>query len=425
MDPLAAIFTLPYGKTSLAFVLPAGRTADLLVPPPVAPAPDPVAAVRAALDEPLGGIRLESFRGVRSAAIAVNDKTRPVPHAVLLPPLLARLEALGLPPQAITLFVATGLHPRMVADEFPAILPEEVLRRYPVVCHDARDPSGLIEVGVTQRGTPVWVNRGYREADLRLAVGNIEPHQFQGFSGGVKSVAIGLAGEATIVRNHAWMLDPAARLGEYETNPARQDVEEIGRLIGVHFVLNAVLNGERQIVSALAGEPEAVMRAGIPLARRLAEVEVAAPYDLVIASPGGHPKDLNLYQSQKALAHAALLTRPGGTVILVAACPEGTGSPEYEAWARQCASLDQVVARFMAEGFRIGPHKAYQIARDALRLNLLLVSEMPSSFVRSLLLTPVDSLEAALVQTLTALPSSARIAVLPHAASVIPPTGVL
>ncbi len=421
---MASTYILPYGKTSLTFGLPAGRTADLLLPRPSAPAPDPAAAVRAALDRLLGGVRLEQFGGVRSAAVAVNDKTRPVPHALLLPPLLARLEALGLPPQAITLLVATGLHPRMEADEFAAILPEEVLRRYPVVCHDARDPSGLVEVGVTRRGTPVWVNRRYLQADLRLAVGNIEPHQFQGFSGGVKSVAIGLAGEATIVRNHAWMLDPAARLGEYETNPARQDVEEIGRLIGVHFVLNAILNGKRQIVSVLAGEPEAVMRAGIPLARRLSEVQVTAPYDLVIASPGGHPKDINLYQAQKALAHAALLTRPGGTVLLAAACPEGTGSPEYEAWARQCTSLEQVVERFMTEGFRIGPHKAYQIARDALRLNLLLVSDMPASFVRSLLLTPADSLEAALTQALTSLPPAARIAVLPHAASVIPPSGL-
>ncbi len=421
---MAAAYTLPYGRTSLTFTLPAGRTADLLLPRPSAPAADPAAAVRAALDEPLGGIRLEGFRGVRSAAVAVNDKTRPVPHEILLPPLLARLEALGLPPQAITLFIAPGLHPPMEADEFAAILPEEILRRYPVVCHDARDHAALVEVGVTGRGTPVWVNRRYRQADLRLAVGNIEPHQFQGFSGGVKSVAIGLAGEATIVRNHAWMLDPAARLGEYETNPARQDVEEIGRLIGVHFVLNAILNGERRIVAVLAGEPGAVMRVGVPLARRLAEVEAAAPYDLVIASPGGHPKDINLYQSQKTLAHAALLTRPGGTVILAAACPEGTGSPEYEVWARQCASLEQVVERFMAEGFRIGPHKAYQIARDALRLNLILVSDMPPAFVRSLLLTPADSLEAALAQALASLPPQARIAVLPHAASVIPPAGM-
>jgi nickel-dependent lactate racemase len=422
---VAATYSLPYGKTHLTFVLPAGRTADVLLPRPAQPLADPAAAVRAALDEPQGGVCLEQFRGARSAAIAVNDKTRPVPHDILLPPLLARLEALGLPPQAITLFIATGLHPRMEPHEFVSILPAEVLCRHPVVCHDARDPSGLIEVGVTRRGTPVWVNRRYREADLRLAVGNIEPHQFQGFSGGVKSVAIGLAGEATIVRNHAWMLDPAARLGEYEANPARQDVEEIGHLVGVHFVLNAILNSKRQIVSVLAGEPQAVMRAGVPLARQLAEVEVAAPYDLVLASPGGHPKDINLYQSQKALAHAALLTRQGGTVILAAACPEGTGSPEYEAWARRCTSLAEVVERFLAEGFRIGPHKAYQIARDALRLNLLLVSEMAPAFVRSLLLTPAASLKAALAQVLPGLPPDARLAVLPQAGAVIPPGGVL
>ena len=153
-----------------------------------------------------------------------------------------------------------------------------------------------------------------------------------GFSGGVKSAAIGLAGKRTVNTNHAMMSDPKAQIGRYDDNPCRQDVEEIGQMIGVHFALNAVLNENRQIIHALAGDPVAVMQAGIPLVREVFQVAVAEPFDLMIVSPGGHPKDINIYQAQKALGHATLVTQPGGTVILAAACPEGTGSKGYEAF---------------------------------------------------------------------------------------------
>ncbi|MCX7826801.1 MAG: lactate racemase domain-containing protein, partial [Verrucomicrobiae bacterium] len=251
-------------------------------------------------------------------------------------------------------------------------------------------------------------------------VGNIEPPQFQGFSGGVKSAAIGLAGRETISRNHALMIEPCASFGRFEDNPARQDVEEIGRIIGVHFALNAVLNENKEIVGALAGRPGAVMRAGIPLVRRLYEVRVPAPFDLVIASPGGHPKDINLYQAQKALAHASLVTKTGGTVVLVAACPEGTGSHSYERWMEGVTSFDEVSERFRREEFRIGPHKAFQIARDAARVRAWLVSEMAPDFVRRLLLTPATSLQEAVATTLRDLSPGARVGIMPWANATMP-----
>jgi nickel-dependent lactate racemase len=264
------------------------------------------------------------------------------------------------------------------------------------------------------------VNRHFAESDLRIVVGNIEPHQFQGFSGGVKSAAIGLTGHETIEHNHALMTDPGARLGRYAGNPARQDVEEIGHAIGVHFALNAVLNGRKQIVHAIAGEPRAVMETGIPLVRELWQVTVSAPFDLVVASPGGHPKDINLYQSQKALAHASLVTRKGGSVILTAACPEGAGSQRYEAWMSGMHSSDEVLTRFEKEGFCLGPHKAYQIARVASRVRVFLVSDMSPGRVRRLLLTPAGGLDKALAMTLPDLPASGRVGILPRASSTIP-----
>lgn len=386
-----AEFSLPYGRGELSVSLPDEWQVELIAPKQVPALPNPSAAVSRVLDNPIGGRRLFDFAGVQSAAIAINDKTRSVPHTILLPPLLRQLKALGLAPEAITLLIATGSHAPMQTDELHEVLPAEILEHYRVLSHDADDRDNLVYVGNTERDTPVWINRHFAQADLRIVTGNIEPHQFMGFSGGVKSAAIGLAGLETINHNHAMMSDSRARLGRFEDNPVRQDVEEIGRLIGVHFALNAILNDAKEILDVVAGEPEAVIQKGISLARKLYQVEVAAPFDLMIVSPGGHPKDINLYQAQKGLAHAALVTKDGGTIVLIAACPEGTGRHSYERWMEGVTSYQAVFERFQREGFRIGPHKAYQIARDAARVRVLFVTQMPSDLVRRLLLTPVGS----------------------------------
>jgi lactate racemase len=412
--------TLPYGRSTLSATLPEPYRADLISLAPLRAVTDPGGAVEAAMENLLGDVTWSDFAGVRSAAIAINDKTRPAPHQHLLPPLLRQLESIGLPPAAIRLIIATGTHPPMPPEEFTAVVPPAVLARYPVLCHDADDAANLVHLGTTGRGTPVWINRAYLEAELRLVVGNIEPHQFQGFSGGVKSAAIGLAGRATVNHNHAMMDDPAAQLGRYADNPTRQDVEEMGRMIGVHLALNTILNDQKEIVQVLAGTPMAVMEAGIPLVERICQVAVNGRYDLVIASPGGHPKDINLYQAQKGLAHASLIARDGGIVILAAACPEGTGSRGYEEWVQQLDSHEAVLARFAGEGFRVGPHKAFQIARDAVRVKLLFISGMEPAFVRQLLLTPMPDLATAVNHALAHLPPHPRIALMPKANATIP-----
>lgn len=411
--------SVPYGRSAISLILPDSRSVDIIDLPTTPPALQPLEVVRVALDQSLS-TSLKAFAGAKSVGIAISDKTRPVPHQHLLPPLLEKLQLLGIPAQAITFYIAVGTHPPMKPDEFPSILPASILERYRVVSHDAFETKNLLYLGDTSRRTPVWANKGYALSDLKIVVGNIEPHQFVGFSGGVKAAAIGLAGAETITHNHALMTHPDAQVGTYETNPPRQDIEEIGQKMGIHFACNAILNQSKQIVHVLSGEPRAVMQAGIPLARQVCQVKVTSKYSLMISSPGGHPKDINLYQSQKGLAHAALVTKPGGTIILAAACAEGTGSPHYEEWMKGKTSYEDVFQHFAAEGFHIGPHKAYQIARDASKVRFRFYSDMNVNFSRSLLLNPITNLQAVLDMALADLPAGEHIGFLPHAASTIP-----
>ncbi len=412
--------TVPYGAGHLSAELPSKYLVEFVLPKAQPASQDPTDLVRAAVYNPLGEVKPP--RAGQRVAIAINDKTRPVPHEHLLPPVLNGMRHAGVRDEDVVFIIATGTHPGMTPDEFSAILPPDIIKAYRIVCHDAADEKRLTRLGETSSGTPVFVNSDYMAADYRIVIGNIEPHQFQGFSGGVKGAAIGLAGVQTINHNHAMMREEGARLGEYEWNPARQDVEEIGQMIGIDFAVNAVLNGDKQIIQAFAGDAIAVLRAGIPEVRALYEVPVSAPFDLMIASPGGHPKDINIYQAQKGMAHAALVTRDGGRLILCAACPEGSGNRDYEDWMRdaQIGSHDDVFERFAKDGFKVGRHKAFQVSRDASRIHTTLVSELDDDFVRVLLLEPQLDLQRAIDSALEWLPPSARIGVMPLASSTMP-----
>jgi nickel-dependent lactate racemase len=414
---------LPYGHAVLEIDLTTaaarGHTVVTVAPRETPPAGDPAAAIEAAIE----AVPLPAYRG-GGCAIAINDRTRPVPHDLLLPPLLRRLERAGVAARDVLLLIATGTHRVMTPDQYADVVPPAVLGRYAVACHDARDDAGLAYVGETSRGTPVWINREYVTRELRVVVGVIEPHQFVGFSGGVKSAAIGLGGYATIGRNHSMMTHPLSRIGQYADNPCRQDIEEIGDRVGVHLALNVVLGSQARVLAAFAGPPLEVMRQGIPCVRSLNQVEVGLPFDLMLVSPGGHPKDTNLYQAQKALAHAALVTRPGGTILLAAACPDGTGSATYEDWMSRepMASHEAVIARFAREGYALGAHKAFQISRDASRFRVALHSQMPPALTERLLLTPAPEFQRAVADAVDALAPGSRIGVMPRANATIPVT---
>jgi nickel-dependent lactate racemase len=413
-------FNLPFGISSIDLILPPSLKADLIQPIDIEPAPDPLKEVKDSLDLSIGLSLDQLIFKTSTIAIAVNDKTRPVPHLYLLPPLLKKLERYGVSNNNITIIIATGTHLPMTQEEFQLILPADICGNYVVLSHNCDDRQKLINLGLTSRGTPSYVNRKFYESDVKIVTGNIEPHHFMGYSGGVKSAAIGLAGRKTINANHSMLTDPNSKIGLYETNPMRQDIEEIGKLMGIDFALNAILNSNKSISKVFSGDPIQVMKAGISLVKEKCQIPVRGPYDIVIASPGGHPKDINLYQSQKAITHASEITKEGGVIIIVAACSEGSGSKAFQQFMVGVNSYSQVIDKFNSEGFKVGPHKAFQIAREASRTHIILVSQLPPDLVRNWLMTPAINLDDAINISLSILPNAHRVAIMPRATNTIP-----
>jgi nickel-dependent lactate racemase len=316
--------------------------------------------------------------------------------------------------------IASGTHVPMKNDEYGKVLDAKIFSRYRVFAHDCDDASNLIYLGRTEAETPVYVNKMFYDADLRIVVGDIEPHHFAGYSGGVKSASIGVCGRETINTNHAWLIDERSAVGRYADNPLRQDIESIGRMIKVDLSLNAVLNAQKEIVDVFFGRPLDVMREGIHLVDEISRIPIHKKFTLVIASAGGYPKDINLYQAQKAMTHASLFCEDGGKIVMAAECREGAGSTGYLNFMQGVRTAREIENKFKDQGFSVGPHKAFQIARIIEKHPVYLYSSMPDDLVRSLLLTPIDLRGSNLAQLINEIPDHEEILILPHATACIP-----
>jgi nickel-dependent lactate racemase len=409
---------LPYGRGTLKARVPDANLQGVLLPRQSAAPADETTLLREALDHPIGAARLrEMVRPGQRVAIVTSDLTRPCPSERLLPPLLAELAAAGVPDEDVTVVLALGLHRPMTRDEMEAAVGAEVYRRLRVINHD---PANCLRLGIASAGTPVEIFRPLVEADFRICLGNLELHYFAGYSGGAKAVLPGCASRATINANHAMMVCPEARAGKLAGNPVRADIEEGVAMLGVDFILNVLADGtDHRIVGAVAGDVTAAHRRGCELVAARGIVEVERPADVVLVSAGGHPKDLNLYQAQKALDNAAYAVRDGGVIILAAECPEGFGNATCEAWLTEAHSPDEILARIQ-QTFVLGGHKAAAIAAVQKRASIFLVSMLPEDLVRRCRMTPYGTPDEALAAAFDALGPGAGVLVLPQGGSVLP-----
>ncbi|TQM45877.1 nickel-dependent lactate racemase [Pseudonocardia cypriaca] len=316
---------LAYGETGLSVDLPADRT-TVVEPVYVPGAPDQREVLRSALREPVAGPPLrELARPGQRVAISMCDGTRAQPRHLMIPAVLEELDGV-IDLDDVVVIVATGTHRGNTESEIRTMLGDEVADTVHVVNHDARDPSLLVHLGTHGNGVPVWLNRHWVEADLRITTGFVEPHFFAGFSGGPKLVAPGLAGLDTVLTLHdaRRIGHPNATWAVCEGNPVHDDIRAVVGAVGrVDFALDVVLNREQQIVEAFGGELFAMHAAAREAARRLAMRPVPGRFDVVVTTNAGFPLDQNLYQSVKGMTAGATVVRDGGTIVCAAECRDG------------------------------------------------------------------------------------------------------
>jgi nickel-dependent lactate racemase len=323
---------LAFGKTRLRLELPGGFRYRILEARSATPLRDSHKALDAALDAPIGSVPLvEMASGKRSAAISVCDITRPAPNSQTLPPLLRRLARAGIPNENVTILIATGLHRPATGDEIREICGAEVARSYRVVNHDARDLAAHRSLGATASGAPVYIDGRFLAADLHITLGFIEPHLMLGFSGGRKLIAPGLASQETIKVLHSprFMRDPRAVEGSVDDNPLHRELLEISRMARHDFLVDVALARDRSIAGVFAGHPEQAHRRGVEFVSEIMLEELEERADAVITTAAGYPLDLTLYQAVKGVTAASHIVKPGGHILLVAACEEGVGAPEF------------------------------------------------------------------------------------------------
>ncbi len=415
---------LAYGRTGLEVELPNDRTT--VVEPSYLPGlPDQVGAIKTAIRDPVGGV--PPLRKVAHpdsvVAISVCDITRPMPSATVLPALLRELS--HVPDRNIVILVATGTHRANTGEELRQRLGERIVERYTVVNHDAFDDSILARYGETADGIPIYLNRRWVEADLKVTVGFVEPHFFAGFSGGPKMVAPGLAGFDTIMRLHnAEMIGhPEARWGVTAGNPIHDAIREIAELTGVDFALDVTINRDHQITSVYAGEPSAVHRAACRFARTVSMQPVKGPFDVVLTTNSGYPLDQNLYQAVKGMSAAAQIVKRGGSIIAAAECLDGIPEHgQYGQLLRSSSRPSEILEKIRAPGHNVHDQWQAQIqAQIQLKARVTLKSTyLTDEQVRDAHIEPIADIESAVAREIRRHGSESRLCVIPEGPQTIP-----
>lgn len=410
-------YTIGYGHGTRQFELDEERVLLEMAAARIDTEPDETEEVRRALQNPIGSPPLtEIVRPGEKICIITSDITRPCPSAVILPPLLGELEQAGVHLDDITVVFALGSHRRHTDEEQERLVGPAVYSQVHTV---DSDPEDTVFLGMTALGTPVNITSVVAQADRRICVGNIEYHYFAGYSGGAKALMPGVSDREAIQANHSRMVEATSRAGEIEHNRLRRDLEEAADICGCDFILNVILSEDKRILRAVAGDHRAAHRAGCTFLDSLYKIPVERRADLVIATPGGYPKDINLYQAQKALDNARHAVKPGGIIILAGACGEGFGEEVFGEWLLAAAKPQDLIERVKQE-FRLGGHKAVAIAMTLAHAQVYFVSDMDPDDAAKTFMKPYQDLDAAIADALDALGPDARVIVMPHAGSTLP-----
>ena len=408
---------LGFGKEKIPVQVPDSQVMAVLTPNEAEIGLTGSEEVYRSMKEPIGLPPLrEVVKKGETVAIITSDITRPIPSYKVLPAVLDELSAAGIPDSDITIVFALGSHGGHSEERMRYMVGDAVYDR--IRCIDS-DVNDAVHVGTTSRGTPVDIFRPVVEADRRICLGNIEYHYFAGYSGGYKAIMPGVSTWDAIQANHSAMVDPDACAGRLEGNPVREDIEESGKILGVDYIVNVVLDAKKEIIRSFAGDPILAHREGCKFLDSFYKVKIPEQADIVVVSAGGFPKDINMYQAQKALDNAKHAVKDGGIIVWIASCKEGLGEKHFEQWLTGHEKSSDMITHIKTD-FVLGGHKAAAIAMVLERARIFFVSDLEHDFVKKVFLEPYSDIQTAIDAAIAEKGPDAKIVVMPYGGSTLP-----
>ncbi|MFH1826354.1 MAG: nickel-dependent lactate racemase [bacterium] len=409
-------FKLKYGFGHVDISLP---EAGVISGKPMRPIADAPGAIKTALAKPINSKPLKQIvKPKETVAIVVSDYTRVTKAEVFLPILVNQLNEAGILDQDIFIVFANGTHLAQTKEQQDKIVGPEIVKRIKLFDHDANDASNLVDLGKTSRGTPLKLNKKVYQADRKILTGSITYHYFAGFGGGRKAVLPGIAGYETIQTNHRLSMQPECTTAALDDNPLSLDMEEGAKKLKPDFILNTVLNENKELCGVFAGELIAAHRAGCKFIDDYAKVPIKEKADLVIAACGGGTTDINYVQAHKGMENAHFALKEGGVMILLGECSEGFPKQIYLDYIKLGSA--QKIHEELTRKFTIPGHTVYATFWKAERYKIIWVSKLPEDTVRSIGITPASSFAQAYELTLPWLPKNPKTCVMPVAYTTFP-----
>lgn len=389
----------PYGKTHLEYDFEVVNVLTSSIES-YDPGKSAQALVEEAMHAPVDSACLQELaKDKENVVIIASDHTRPVPSKVILPPMLLAIRE-GNPNADITILVATGCHRETTKEELVAKFGQNIVDSEKIVVHDCDDTSNMVNLGTLPSGGQCLINRIAAEADLLLAEGFIEPHFFAGFSGGRKSVLPGVAARETVLANHCaeFIAHPCARTGILEDNPIHRDMLWAAKQAKLRYIVNVVLNGEKEVIYAVAGELEAAHKKGTDFLSQLCGVETE-PADIVISTNGGYPLDQNVYQAVKGMTAAEAAVRDGGVIIMLADSSDGLGGDHFYHQLADEKNINKTMDLFLSRGRNETVPDQWQsqiFIRILQKATVIYISQMDDKIVEAMHMIPAENLDAAM-----------------------------
>ena len=417
----------PYGKEKLSYMFDEKELSGILTSSieEYKPEFDETTLVRKALEEPVGSARLsELAKGKNNIVIIASDHTRPVPSKIIMPLMLEEIRR-GNPDAKITILIATGCHRGTTKEELISKFGRDIVEKENIYIHDCDEKEKLVNIGVLPSGGVCEINSVAYEADLLVSEGFIEPHFFAGFSGGRKSVLPGIAGRGTVLANHCseFINSDNARTGVLENNPIHEDMLWAAKKAKLKFIVNVVLNSEKEVIYAVAGDLEKAHKKGTDFLS--AQCGAKAVYsDIVISTNGGYPLDQNVYQSVKGMTAAEASVKQGGVIIMLASSSDGTGGDYFYHQIADEEDINKTMNIILKRGRNEtvpDQWEAQILLRILMRARVIYISELDNDMVEKMHMIPAHSIDEAVKKakellgkedvTITAIPDGISVVV--------------